>query len=437
MSRHETSAQRRESLRARIGVALWLAIDYDSARAFDALAEIRPAVSSRDQEITALYFHAYAVACVKARRITEGFEAFERALAAARLCGDAALCGKILNNYGTAAAQAGSASVAVARLEEALGVHRALGGPVSLGLISLAEALYAAGDLTPAASLLHEIHTTGVGRVATMHADDPTMLLAVAAVGIPVGLALPDEALLKLSSDPQLIDIAFTRREQYLVGPLVEAFCLLYEHQGNREEHDALLTRALDSASSLDNSLQLGIRAGRLGSAHHLARTSTLISRQCPKASASLRAHKDLFDSFISARRRMTDRARELGLRAAREFARAGRPLQEALAHVAAGNREEAVALCERCGAKGTALLPCWTGAPIPKRMTRQLTPRESEVARLAANGSSNRAIATVLGLSERTVQNHCEAIFIKLGIRSRWQISAEIGRAAEARLDA
>ena len=45
-------------------------------------------------------------------------------------------------------------------------------------------------------------------------------------------------------------------------------------------------------------------------------------------------------------------------------------------------------------------------------------------------------AIASVLGLSERTVQNHCEAIFIKLGIRSRWQISAELRRASESRLD-
>ncbi len=435
MKRTRSNAQVRESLRGRIRIALWLAIDYNSARALNLLAEIRPAVSRRDPEIVALYFHAFAIACIKARRLAEGFKAFETALGAARVYGDAALCGKILNNYGTAAAQAGSVHIAVARLEEALECHRTLGSSVSLGLVSLAEAFFAAGELARAAALIHEFHAIGEGRTTTMQGDDPTSLLAVAAVGIPLGMLLPDDTLLKLSSDPHLVDIAFTRREQYLVGPLVEAFCLLYEHADDRNAHDALLGRALDATSSLDNSLPLAIRAARLGSGHYLARIATLMSRECPKTSALLRAHKDLFDSFIAGRR--TDvQAKELALRAAREFSRAHRPLQEALALSAAGKREEADALYHRCGARVAALSPRWTGAAIPKRLARDLTPRESEIARLAADGSSNRAIAAALGLSERTVQNHCEAIFIKLGIHSRWQISSEMNRSPETRFE-
>ena len=46
-----SNAQLRESLRGRIRIALWLAIDYNPARALDMLGEIRPAVNRRDREI--------------------------------------------------------------------------------------------------------------------------------------------------------------------------------------------------------------------------------------------------------------------------------------------------------------------------------------------------------------------------------------------------
>jgi DNA-binding NarL/FixJ family response regulator len=48
------------------------------------------------------------------------------------------------------------------------------------------------------------------------------------------------------------------------------------------------------------------------------------------------------------------------------------------------------------------------------------LTPRESEVLRLVAQGRSNRDIADVLVLSPRTVKRHVENIFDKLGVSSR-----------------
>jgi DNA-binding NarL/FixJ family response regulator len=74
-----------------------------------------------------------------------------------------------------------------------------------------------------------------------------------------------------------------------------------------------------------------------------------------------------------------------------------------------------------------------WRGAPIHKRLATLLTARESEIARLAARGATNRTIAVTLGLSERTVHHHCEAIFSKLGIRSRWQLTPALGQASVA----
>jgi DNA-binding CsgD family transcriptional regulator len=412
-----------ELLRARIRVALELAIGNGPVQAHRALDQVVPAVGSGNAEIDALYFQARAISHIKARAVAEGFEALELALASARAHGEPGLRVRVLLNYGAALVQDGDVALALGRLEEALETSR--GCDVAARpfiLVSFAEALLAAGKLRRAAALLLELQTTGASTTQT--------LLVAAAAAIPLGLMLDEEALLKSSCDPSLLDLAFALPEQGLLGPLVESFCALYEQRGWRERHDALLDRSVASLSVLDNSLQLGIRAARLGRPEHLARLSALMGRQCAAGTTTfLRAHLDLFDSFVFARRQMPERAKELALGAEAEFARAGRPLLQALALDAAGLANRARELRRaRCGARTNAMHPVWSGTPIHKRLATALTPRESEVARLAARGTTNRAIATILGLSERTVHHHCEAIFSKLGIRSRWQLPPALG---------
>jgi DNA-binding NarL/FixJ family response regulator len=50
------------------------------------------------------------------------------------------------------------------------------------------------------------------------------------------------------------------------------------------------------------------------------------------------------------------------------------------------------------------------------------LSPRETEVLRLAAQGGSNRGIGRMLQISEQTVKNHFGAILRKLGAKNRTQ---------------
>ena len=52
------------------------------------------------------------------------------------------------------------------------------------------------------------------------------------------------------------------------------------------------------------------------------------------------------------------------------------------------------------------------------------LTPQESQIARLAADGLSNPEIGTRLFLSPRTVQYHLGKIFTELHITSRIQLA-------------
>src|SRR2546423_11061382 len=63
---------------------------------------------------------------------------------------------------------------------------------------------------------------------------------------------------------------------------------------------------------------------------------------------------------------------------------------------------------------------PWVEGAPDPVTDASPLSRRESEVAKLVADGMSNRRIGERLYLSERTVEGHVERIRNKLGVRSR-----------------
>jgi DNA-binding NarL/FixJ family response regulator len=59
-----------------------------------------------------------------------------------------------------------------------------------------------------------------------------------------------------------------------------------------------------------------------------------------------------------------------------------------------------------------------WVAHPEPE--APQLSQRERQVLELAAQGASNRTIASALFLSTRTVEAHMRSIFDKLGVSSR-----------------
>ena len=72
--------------------------------------------------------------------------------------------------------------------------------------------------------------------------------------------------------------------------------------------------------------------------------------------------------------------------------------------------------LAERCEQPRTPALARVSGE-------EELTPREHEIARLAAGGLPNREIAAHLVLSVRTVENHLQRAYQKLGVRTRAQL--------------
>ncbi len=55
------------------------------------------------------------------------------------------------------------------------------------------------------------------------------------------------------------------------------------------------------------------------------------------------------------------------------------------------------------------------------------LTPRESEILAEMAQGKSNGAIADTLGVSERAVEKHSNAIFSKLGLSEERDVNRRV----------
>ena len=57
---------------------------------------------------------------------------------------------------------------------------------------------------------------------------------------------------------------------------------------------------------------------------------------------------------------------------------------------------------------------------PVPDASSQRLTAREVEVVEAIADGLSNRVIGRRLGITEKTVDNHKQRIYAKLGVQSQ-----------------
>jgi DNA-binding CsgD family transcriptional regulator len=107
--------------------------------------------------------------------------------------------------------------------------------------------------------------------------------------------------------------------------------------------------------------------------------------------------------------------AAEAATSAAHAWLRQGDP------RAAAAAQAKAVALAERCeGARTPGLVM----ASVPVALTR----REREIATLAAAGIASSAIAEQLVLSVRTVNNHLQRVYTKLGVTSRRELQIALG---------
>lgn len=112
--------------------------------------------------------------------------------------------------------------------------------------------------------------------------------------------------------------------------------------------------------------------------------------------------------------------AAEAASTAAAAWQRAGQ------ARRAAAARTRAAACTARCEGARTPLL-------TPSAASFALTDREREVALLATDGAASKEIADALHLSVRTVDNHLQRAYAKLGVTNRRELAEILGGAASA----
>jgi DNA-binding CsgD family transcriptional regulator len=146
-------------------------------------------------------------------------------------------------------------------------------------------------------------------------------------------------------------------------------------------------------------------------------------------------AQDDAVHLWAGHARAVADHDPAAQLAAAEAFADAGLDLDAAQAAALAAGRyleaglhdgaTRATALATRCAER------C-TGVQVPALAVRldlpELTPREREIAVMAARGESNPAIAQALTLSVRTVETYVLRVYRKLGVNNRTALARVLG---------
>ena len=96
-----------------------------------------------------------------------------------------------------------------------------------------------------------------------------------------------------------------------------------------------------------------------------------------------------------------------------------------------------ALIACIRDVLAGKTYLAPAAAAKLAEGVMRvQVTPRELSTLRLMADGKSNKEIAGVLGITERTVKTHLGHLFEKLGVTSRTEAVRVATRRGLVRFD-
>ena len=361
-------------------------------------------------------------AIVKAATVKLGsaFEDYEEAVRIARQQGDPEQLSWTLNNYASRALATGRTAAAIDAYREAVANARAadFGKSGALAASGLALAYLFAGELEAA-----RVANERVSEVAGAHALAKT---TADAVTLRLAYLRGDDA---FDSDASAIAVAlaFESGETQNIGLIAAAAATAYETAERYEEAASLRSRALAAIGSIDLSLWLIDRIAAVSGEPERACARTKLARAAvDDAHLAARAYLALFDARVAKRGRNVAAVRALAAEAERGFAAIGWPWERAQALELAGRHAQALAIYERHGyVRHHHELERARRRGRHRAAANRLTQREREVAALAAAGKTNRAIATALFISERTVETHIAAIFDRFDLSSRTELAS------------
>jgi DNA-binding CsgD family transcriptional regulator/tetratricopeptide (TPR) repeat protein len=249
-------------------------------------------------------------------------------------------------------------------------------------------------------------------------------------MAVAIGMHIGDTSLVDTFFDPELLSASARKRDAESCGNVIGAFAKVLSRRGMERLLRTVLDRCVGD-DSIDPYLAIQRCAIQFGSDETAARAMEQVERfVASSASPALQALRKLCEVQFAIRRR-TRGAAELALDATHRFEAIGWRLYSAAALECAGDTRRAIALYAACGASAEVQRLQQSNTRKHRRAPfgAALTPREAQVARLVSQGRSNRQIASALGVSVRTTDHHIEAVFSKLGIRARWQLTPAVLR--------
>jgi DNA-binding CsgD family transcriptional regulator len=387
------------------------ALASESLDAADALGRARPP----DEEV--IYRHVRGVVAFLTGDLATWRTAAEGAVAVAPLLEDPEKYVTACYNLASLAAEIGEWPLALEYFEKALreGDNHSLLAITCYARLAYADASFEHGSVVDASEAVYAVLRSGV--------NSPMVRIAVATAGIPIALATGDDGLLARCDLRETIDVAAASGESARFGPLAAAYAQLFIAGDDVPEAQRLLARALEMMTDLWSNLPTLVLVARICSGDEIERarrilTASLAARPHDRA----RAYGELFEAYACRAAGDAVGVRRHALAAALllERCEARRPLAEA--HELLGEAQAALGLYREMGATADVTRIESPGAAKPARPV--LTRREAEIARQAVDGRSNREIAEMFSLSERTVEHHIASIYRKLGVRTRLQLA-------------
>ncbi|WP_435279793.1 LuxR C-terminal-related transcriptional regulator [Streptomyces sp. 1222.5] len=237
-------------------------------------------------------------------------------------------------------------------------------------------------------------------------------------------------------ADPEAAEAALAEmRAQppmgFYAGEEVLGEAWYYAARGDLARSRMVLTRAAKRAREsghVTSEALLLTDVARLGGAKEVVDRLAELTQLCDGAFAATRAHlaaalaTDDPDQLLCAAAELEAvgaylLAAEAANAAATAWQRTGQT------RLATGATNQAQASAAYCPGARTPLLTAATTT------TASLTQREHEVALLAAAGTASKDIATALHLSVRTVDNHLQRVYTKLGVTTRRELAGVIRR--------
>jgi DNA-binding CsgD family transcriptional regulator len=248
-----------------------------------------------------------------------------------------------------------------------------------------------------------------------------------AIVGMSLATVLGDRDALERLLELEMVDKAIEAGNPFGMIEAACAFGLGLTELGRTAEALPLLERAaaaIDNPFGLADSIAIMVRC-----APRLARSvrPAVAARAAGPEERVNRALLDLLDATLA--NDPADR-RALGERSAAGFGELGWPLFAALALERAGLQDSALDLYRRCGAEGEVRRLGREAYATGGDASTVLTAREHAIVELVASGRGNRATASALNVSEKTIEKSLTAIYAKLGLTSRTELAAYVASA-------